>query len=291
MKKVSVIIPHYNSKISLRVLLNSIPNENWIETIVVDDNSDSDIFTLEEEYKAVIFLKLNNSKKGAGAARNEGLKYISGDFVLFADADDYFINNAFKIIQNQLLKQSDVIYFPPTSIYPKTGKIANRHTAPCLLIDDFNKNKRKEIFFKSYGPVSKLISTKLIYKHKIKFDEFPASNDVLFSLKVAYYSQNTSVCNETIYMITDTANSLTKQKSEIILDYRFEAMVRYNEFLKSKGQHKHQGAMLMHLWNIKQYGLKKILQRYAFCKQNEYPIFYSKKHTLRILKSLLYKSM
>jgi len=287
MKKVSIIIPHYNSKVSLQVLLNSIPDKNWIEKIVVDDNSNFDIFTLEKEYKTVRFHKLNKSRKGAGAARNEGLKHVNGDFILFADADDYFTKNAFKIIENELLNDNDVVYFPPTSIYPKTGEIANRHWASCLLIDDYIRNKKKEIFFKFYEPWSKLIKTKLILKNNLKFEEIPASNDILFSLQVAIYSKNISVCNETIYVITDTLNSLIKQTDEIVLDCRFEAMVRYNEFLKSKGLHEHHGAMFMHLWNIKRYGLKKVLERYKYCKLNKHPIFYSRKQALRILKNLL----
>ncbi|MBM1106772.1 glycosyltransferase family 2 protein [Aurantibacter crassamenti] len=290
MKKVSVIIPHYNSKDSLVVMLNSIPNENWIETIVIDDNSDFEISILEKDYKFVKFLKVSKSKKGAGAARNLGLSNATGDYVLFADADDYFTKDAFESVKKQLLSDYEVIYFKPTSIYPNTGAIANRHIPTCLLIDDFIKYKKKEIFLKFYEPVSKLISLSLIHEKNIKFEEVTASNDVLFSLQVAYYSEAISICTDVIYVITDTENSLTKQTSEFILDCRFDSMVRYNEFLKSKGLYQYQGAMFMHLWNVKRFGINKVLNRYLYCKRNKYPVFYNLKHMLRIFKNVLAKN-
>ncbi|MRH99169.1 glycosyltransferase [Kriegella sp. EG-1] len=290
-KKVSVIIPHYNSKDSLVVLLNSIPNENWIETIVVDDNSDFDIFTLVKAFRTVLFYKLNKLKKGAGAARNKGLKHATGDFVMFADSDDYFTINAFKIIENQIKKNKEVVYFKSTSIYLDSGEVSNRHLNICFIIEDFKKNKEKEIFFKFYEPVSKLIDRTFISKYNINFEEIVASNDVLFSLQVAYYSSKISVCNKEIYVITDSENSLTKQKSEIILDCRFLAMTRYNEFLISKGLHEYQGAMFMHLWRTRIFGLKKVKNLYLLCKQNSYPIFHSKRDLKRILKNIYTKSI
>ncbi|CAG2531930.1 Glycosyl transferase family 2 [Maribacter dokdonensis] len=284
MKSLSIIIPHFNSKDSLIVLLNSIPNNDWIQTIVIDDNSNFNIFELAENYKHIEFFKVDKNKKGAGAARNLGLEKATGNYLLFADSDDYFTENAFEIIKNKINKSFDIIYFAPISIHIKSGKPATRHLSTILLIEDYIKNKNKEIFFKNYGPVSKLISTKLITDYSIKFEEILTSDDVMFSLMVAYYSEKIEVSKEVIYVITESDNSLTKQKSEKHEDCRFQTMVRYNDFLVSKGLKKFQGSMFPHLRNAKKFGWYKFWYILFYCKHNNYPIFYNYKHFSRILK-------
>lgn len=125
MKEISIIIPHYNSYKKLERLLKSIPLDNLkVEVIVVDDNSkDEEIYkNLQLEFKNVIFLKNKSSNKGAGGARNEGLKIASGKWLLFADADDYFESGAFKKVFSNIDKKEDIIYFKPTSVYEKTKK-------------------------------------------------------------------------------------------------------------------------------------------------------------------------
>jgi glycosyltransferase involved in cell wall biosynthesis len=284
MLKLSIIIPHYNSKTTLITLLDSIPNEEWIQTIVIDDNSNFDIFKPLEKYEHVDVFKVDKNKKGAGAARNLGLKNAIGDYILFADADDFFTENAFEIIKKEIVTKMDVVYFTPTSINIKTGQLANRHKSTCLLIEDYLKNKNKEVFFKSYGPCSKLIANELIIKNSIEFEEIITSDDVIFSLMVAFHSTKIKAVKEIIYIITDSDNSLTKQKDEIYEDVRFETMTRYNDFLKNNNLSKYQGAMYPHLKNSWKFSPLKFLHLFFYCKYKKYPIFYDLKHLLRILK-------
>lgn len=90
----SIIIPHYNVPELLQRCLNSIPNLPSFQIIIVDDCSDGKIVDfrcfpgMERENVKCIFLK---EKHGAGFARNLGLRYACGKWVLFADADDFFI--------------------------------------------------------------------------------------------------------------------------------------------------------------------------------------------------------
>ncbi|WP_305818591.1 glycosyltransferase family 2 protein [Photobacterium leiognathi] len=74
MNKLSIIVPHYNSLIKLERLLKSIPDNEKIETIVIDDNSDIEesALNLTMKFPNVIFV-LNDYGKGPGSARNKGL--------------------------------------------------------------------------------------------------------------------------------------------------------------------------------------------------------------------------
>lgn len=274
MNKLSVIIPHYNSKDRLVILLNSIPNKEWIEIIVVDDNSQEDVFSLEKKFKHVLFFKSNKKVKGAGSARNFGLEKATGDFFLFADADDYFLEGGFDLIQKHLKLNKDIIYFKPTSENLKNKATGKRHEFYSCLIDLYIKNERKEDLFKFDVPWSKLISKKIIRENNVKFDEVIASNDINFSLKVVFYSSDVLCVADKIYCVTESSNSLTKQLSEEVLDSRFDAIARYNDFLQQKDLLDLQRAMFGHiLYTSKNFGLYKCLFRYFYCKYKKYPIF------------------
>lgn len=89
----TIIIPHKNIPDLLERCLHTIPTRDDLEVIIIDDNSDPDKVDLEHfrgsnrPDTTVIFDK---SGKGAGHARNLGLKKALGEKLIFADADDYF---------------------------------------------------------------------------------------------------------------------------------------------------------------------------------------------------------
>lgn len=259
MVKLSIIIPHYNSFNFLKKMLESIPDEEWIKIIVVDDNSDQDIDQLKLIYNHVNFFRVPKGKKGAGAARNVGIKNAEGDYVLFADADDYFLENSFELIRNKINSEFDIVFFNPTSYNINTNTEGVRHKRYSYIIDDYIKNENKDILYKFHVPWSKLISLKLIKHNNIGFEEVLASNDVNFSLRISFYSEKIFCVKEVIYCVTESNNSLTKQIKEEVLDSRFGAFARYNDFLRENNLKHLQGAMSGHLWNTRHFGIYKFL--------------------------------
>ena len=99
--KVSVIIPAFNSGKSITAALESLIRQTLtnIEIIVVDDGSSDNTIELvtniaaEDQRIKLISLSTN---KGAHEARAEGLKYASGDWIGFMDADDLVQNSMFE---------------------------------------------------------------------------------------------------------------------------------------------------------------------------------------------------
>ncbi len=89
----SIIIPHKNTPDLLQRCLDSIPRRVDLQIIVVDDNSDIEKVNfihfpgLNDPHIEVVFTK---EGKGAGYARNVGLKHAKGKWLVFADADDKF---------------------------------------------------------------------------------------------------------------------------------------------------------------------------------------------------------
>lgn len=97
MPKISVIIPVYNVEKYLRECLNSIVNQTIkdIEIICVDDGSTDGSLDILNEYSSNDdrFTIVIQDNKGPSAARNEGIKLASGDYIAFIDSDDYLFNN------------------------------------------------------------------------------------------------------------------------------------------------------------------------------------------------------
>ena len=94
--KISVIIPVYNCQQYLEQCIDSVINQTLkeIEIVCVDDGSSDGSYDIlhryAKKYKHInIFKQIN---KGAGAARNLGLKNAIGEFVAFLDADDYYLD-------------------------------------------------------------------------------------------------------------------------------------------------------------------------------------------------------
>lgn len=115
----SIIIPHRNSGTLLKRLIGTIPQRNDIQLIVVDDCSDNDEFELVTNL-ATAFPKIEIYSTdicgGGGKARNVGLKYAKGKYVLFADADDYF-NLCFNDILTKYENSNfDIVYFAANSV-------------------------------------------------------------------------------------------------------------------------------------------------------------------------------
>ncbi len=97
MVKISIIIPVYNAEKYITACLKSILRQSLrdIEVICIDDGSTDTTPELLEricrEDARVTALRQDN--KGAGAARNMGIRTAKGEFVQFTDADDYLLDD------------------------------------------------------------------------------------------------------------------------------------------------------------------------------------------------------
>ena len=115
----SIIIPHYDIPDLLMRCLKSIPVSKEIQVIVVDDNS-PEADTYLEKYPELSrpYLEFIRTTKGGGAgyARNIGLEHAKGEWLLFADADDFFVEDMYDIISSNTDSKADVIYFKKESV-------------------------------------------------------------------------------------------------------------------------------------------------------------------------------
>ena len=109
--KLSIIIPTYNNSALLKRALDSIPFDEDLEVIVVNDGSTDDTKELLKNYnvKAVNFTE----NKGTRIARNTGMDLMSGEYMIHLDDDDYFHTDELRKAIKEL-DGTDLVYIDLT---------------------------------------------------------------------------------------------------------------------------------------------------------------------------------
>ena len=100
MKKVSILMPMYNSEKYITESINSILNQGYenIELIIVDDGStDLSIRIVEKYSDSRIKLYKNIENKGLPYTRNKLLNLATGEYIALLDSDDIALENRIKI--------------------------------------------------------------------------------------------------------------------------------------------------------------------------------------------------
>ena len=93
MNKISVVVPVYNVEKFLDQCLGSLVGQTYrnLEILIVDDGSTDGSCSIYQQYAStdnrIKIIKQKNA--GVSAARNNGLKFATGDWVHFMDSDDY----------------------------------------------------------------------------------------------------------------------------------------------------------------------------------------------------------
>lgn len=240
MSIITVIIPHYNIPNLLVRCLNSIPDEERIQVIVVDNNSSPSKVNFENfpgidrKHTEVVFDKEGN---GAGHARNVALEKIASKWIVFADADDFFNPGAFDELLKYSDNDNDLIMFKVGCVNSDTLIPANRDGI--LINKAIDKYLQHEVvldkvLFNNQAPWGKMIKSELIRKHNITFDEVKYANDIMFSTKVACNVSRVAVSAFELYTLTVRSGSLTSsnKSSEENFLCRMEVKIRMNKYLQ-----------------------------------------------------------
>ena len=138
---VSVVIPCYNAEKYLHECLGALLNQTYpnLEVIIVNDGSIDesekiiDEFIPKFEEKGKKLIKLNQENGGQAAAVNNGLKYVTGKYLMWQDADDYYELDAVEKLYNFLQEHPEYDF--------ARGNVAFRNENEMDKIDHMGKSK------------------------------------------------------------------------------------------------------------------------------------------------------
>ena len=209
----SIIIPHYDIPDLLMRCLKSIPVSEEIQVIVVDDNSpDADTYLQRFPELSRPNLEFIRTTKGGGAgyARNVGLDHAKGKWLLFADADDLYVDDMYDIIGSYAESDADMIFFKQKSVLSADiNQSVQRVEYLNAYIDHyFETGYDKFVRLRYCAPWGKMIKREYVESHHFRFDEVEYSNDYCFSVCTGYYANKIEVSNQVLYIYTYREDSL-----------------------------------------------------------------------------------
>ena len=118
MKKLSFIVPLYNSAKWLEKCLYSVLNqdipESEMEIICVNDGSPDNSVELAREIgkKHPCIIVLDQENQGPSGARNNGMRHATGKYLCFVDPDDFVESNVYgKLVKQMEDENLDVLRF------------------------------------------------------------------------------------------------------------------------------------------------------------------------------------
>ena len=113
--KLSIIIPVYNEKNTIKDILDKIENQIYIkkEIIIVDDNSQDGTSDIINKYKFFSEHKIlkHNKNLGKGASIKTASNHITGDIVLIQDADlEYDPSDYLNLVKPIINQETKIVY-------------------------------------------------------------------------------------------------------------------------------------------------------------------------------------
>lgn len=200
-KKVSIIVPLYNSAEFMIKLVDSILNQTYrnIELILVNDGSPDDSGKIADRYaqKDSRVISLHKSNGGCCDARNYGLARVTGEYLMFADGDDWMEPDCIEYLvtiaeqNNCQMAMSDSIF---TTVDRRQNSVDNirvltpeEATCSILYVET------------PVGPWNKLYTTKVIKRNGIDFSVPWFGEGLYFSVTAAQYSNQVVVGHKKVY--------------------------------------------------------------------------------------------
>lgn len=221
MKKVSIIVPVYNTESYLEQCLDSLVNQTYqdIEIIVVNDespdNSQRIIDLFVDRYPQIITC-INQQNGGLSAARNTGLQHASGEYILFIDSDDFVTSTMVEAMVKKALEHDfDLVVCDCNYVFPDHVQRVNSGIDHDILSVTKEKACMNTLFPAAWN---KLFHRRL-FAHDITFTKGIWFEDVEFIYRLFPYINSIGVVKEDFYQYLQRKGAITSTFDERLFDY------------------------------------------------------------------------
>lgn len=202
--KVSVIVPIYNVEEYLRECLDSIVNQTFkdIEVIMVDDGSTDNSYEIAKEYdkKYNNFYAITKPNGGLGQARNFGLNYVRGEYIIFMDSDDYIALDAYEKMYKMAKKTGSDIVVGNVKRFNSKGIFASGLHKKIFkeTIESTHITKMPELIYDTTS-WNKLFKTSFWKENNFKFPEGVLYEDIPVTVPAHFKAKSVSILEDDVY--------------------------------------------------------------------------------------------
>ena len=241
---ISIIVPIYNVEKYLEKCLTSLIKQNYhnLQIICINDGSPDNSALILEKYAKLdnrIVLKTQKNQ-GLSAARNTGLAYSKGEYIMFVDSDDWLeINCCQSAMEIALRNNYDVVFWPYNKIfanrvekqfiYPKDTAFENINAVKNGVFKDLlgpsNEDlKHPHILDSKVTACCKLYKQSVIKNADAKFINTKeiGTEDLLFNLQVFQKVNSAFFLNTTLY------NYLKVNETSLTTIFKSKLLMQWN---------------------------------------------------------------
>lgn len=231
--KFSIIVPVYNVREFLQECLDSIESQTLkdFEVICVNDGSTDGSLEILQEYaeKDCRFKVLSQENQGQGIARNKGIDFAQGKYLIFVDPDDFIEPNTLEVIYEKFQQTNvDMVQFDNATCKENGKKYTGSGTNSFKkrMYENFEyhvKNdaiyswhdiKKINLYGMSLCAWDKAFKTDFIKKNNIKFAPNKASEDNIFSISANLLADKILYLNKTLYHYRSRSGSAVNKASD-----------------------------------------------------------------------------
>lgn len=236
--KFSIIVAIYNIQAYIDDCVNSIISQSYgnFELLLVNDGSTDGSLALLKEWasKDARIKVIDKPNGGLSSARNEGLKYASGDYVLFVDGDDWLAKDALLSAKDFVENHGDVdmLCFDYWAYYSDSDKKLISYEAATGVhkgVDFF----RNSVF--KLTAWSKFYKRQFLSKIGLFFLEGRLHEDLSYTIPLCFCSERIGYINSPLYFYRQNRQGsiMNKVSRRNVLDFSHALCFDYY-FLKER---------------------------------------------------------
>lgn len=246
---ISVIMPVYNVNGYIRHVLDSIIAQRGSrlskEIIIIDDGSNDGtletVLSYEGNYNFIRVIQSDN--RGPGFARNEGMKIAKGEFIAFADGDDYIPQDAYaKMLYYARNFLSDIV----------VGNVQRFSNSKGVFSSGLHKkifeDTQEDTHILQYSQLlydttswNKLFRRSFLLDNELQFPEDVLYEDIPFNMAAHLLSKKTTIIENVVYhwrlrdgldrSITQSRDELKNFMDRLQMVYAFDEII--DEYLEN----------------------------------------------------------
>ena len=214
----SVIVPVHDAELFIGRCIESLlcQGVDNLEIICVENGSTDGSLNVLRQYESLhpdVVRVYSLTESGASVARNYGIEHSHGEVLVFCDADDYVIPNAYGYLLGTYWRENvDLIKFNSVTLDKHMLKVwkETNDVRGEILYEGNSVNFIKQCGYCPTFVWSHLYSRQFIEKHHIWYDAIIIGEDLAFNLIVYMTSANMVAVSSNIYRYTVSKNQVTR---------------------------------------------------------------------------------